>query len=525
MDSYHHYYGQEYTAVPVRRRRRRRRRQSIWPVVCLSVILAVLVGLAVRISVFGKIAHVEEGFDTTVPLHHHLTLPDTVTVQTLALPQGVAVEAHELVSGLEGTDITVSFVAEPSTEILGTQEVELLFTSGNALCKATAQLKRFHLVDRVSVDLDAEPATIRDFIPDGEVVAAFSGTAPEELHESGCGSYELTVECQGRKYPVTYRITESNPPKAVGSSVTTPAGVLPEAYTLVVDVVDESEVTVSYLKRPDVSQLGKQEVTVVLTDEFGNNNQVTATIEVVPNEDGPKFTGLDELRIQVGSTISYKSGVSCTDPQDGKLTFSVDPGNVDNKTVGTYTATYTATDADGHTLTVERTIIVQDEAAAAVEEYARKILSEIITDDMTRDQKIFKVYLYTKANVQFVGTSDKTSITHAAYEGFSTGKGDCYTYYAMNVVFLDMLGIENLEVARVGGTSNHWWNLVLHEDGKYYHVDACPKAIYLDGQTYYRLTDSDLDEYTYDEKVFAHRPNYYVYDKTLPEYQDIEIAQ
>ena len=138
--------------------------------------------------------------------------------------------------------------------------------------------------------------------------------------------------------------------------------------------------------------------------------------------------------------------------------------------------------------------------------------------------QFYQIYLYTKRNVQFVGSSDKSSVVHAAYEGFSTGKGDCYTYYAMNVILLDMAGIENLEVARVGGTSNHWWNLVLHDDGKYYHVDSCPKSIYLDGQTYYKMTDGDLDVYTNNKQVASHRPNYYTYDKTLPEYQDIDIA-
>ena len=159
-----------------------------------------------------------------------------------------------------------------------------------------------------------------------------------------------------------------------------------------------------------------------------------------------------------------------------------------------------------------------------MEQKAQAVLDKIITKNMTRDEKIYKVYYYSRHNVLFVGSSDKRSIEHAAYEGFTTGRGDCYTYYAMNVIMLDLLGIENLEVARVGGTSNHWWNLVLFEDGKYYHVDSCPKSIYLDGQNYSKLTDSDLDEYTNNKQVAAHRPHYYTYDKTLPEYQDIEIA-
>jgi hypothetical protein len=283
-------------------------------------------------------------------------------------------------------------------------------------------------------------------------------------------------------------------------------------------------VTVTYAEVPALTVLGSNEDVLLLTDEFGNSSQVKAVVDVIPAKNGPNFSGLEELHVQVGSTISYKSGVSAVDAEDGELTFQVDPGNVDNKKIGTYTAYYTATDSDGHTLTVPRTVVIQDKAEAAVEKYAADVIKKIITDDMTHDQQIYQIYLYTRKNIQFVGTSDKSSIAHAAYEGFTTGKGDCYTYYAINVVLLNMLGIENLEVTRVGGTSHHWWNLVLHQDGKYYHVDSCPKSIYLQGQTYYKMTDSDLDDYTNNKQVAAHRPHYYTYDKTLPEYQDIDIA-
>ena len=446
-------------------------------------------------------------------------------LKTLAVPSGAVVEPQELVTGLEGTDIAVSFVNEPALEVVGQQKVELLFSLNGAQCIRTAELTRFRMINEISLKLGSEDTPdIRDYIPDANIDADFKGDSLASIDEESCGIHTLIIECDGREYPVTYLVTEDIPPEAVGLTVTVEAGNVPEPETLVDQIVDHSQVTVAYAEVPELNTVGAQEVTLVLTDAFGNSAQVKAVLEVVPSENGPQFTGLDELHVQIGNTISYKSGVSATDAQDGKLTFTVDPGNVDNKTLGTYTAYYTATDSDGNTLTVPRTIVVQDKAEIAVEEYARKVIKEIITDKMTRDQKIYQIYLYTKRNVLFVGSSDKSSITHAAYEGFSTGKGDCYTYYAMNVILLNMVGIENLEVARVGGTSNHWWNLVLHEDGKYYHVDSCPKSIYLDGQTYFKMTDKDLEDYTTNKQVAAHRPNYYTYDKTLPEYQDIDIA-
>lgn len=519
------YVNMEPEAAPaVRQRRKPRRRPGIFSVVILSVILAVLTGLAVRISVFGKIAGVD-GFDTTEGIEWHLTIPETVQLKPLTLPQGAPVEAAELVTGLEGTDILVDFLREPDPDQLGTQEVELIFAQGSASCTKTVTVTRFQLFDTITVKMGDEPVPLRKFVPNEKIDAAFKGTTPADIPADSCGSFQLTVTCDGRDYPVTYLITEDIPPEAEGLKVTTEAGVLPQPETLVGEITDHSQVTVAYVKEPQITMVGVHKVQLVLTDAFGNTAQVNSTVEVVPAKDGPGFTGLEELHIQVGNTISYKAGITCTDPEDGELSFTVEAGSVDNKTLGTYTAYYTATDSDGHTLTVPRTIVIQDKAEAAVEKYARDILADIITEDMTRDQKIYKVYQYTKANVKFVGSSDKSSIVRAAYEGFTTGKGDCYTYYAMNVIFLNMLGIENLEVTRVGGTSRHWWNLVLHDDGKYYHVDSCPKAIYLDGQTYWKMTDSDLDTYTNNKQVAAHRSHYYTYDKTLPEYQNIKIAK
>lgn len=523
MNTSSNYYTEDY--VPVRRTRRKRRRsRGILPILFLSVLLATLTGLAVRVSVFGKIANVDSALDPSTGLTPILRLPDAVQLKPLTLPAGTVIEASELVTGLEGTGINVSFVEEPMVETVGQQTANLLFTSGSAECTRTVVLNYFQLNRTVTGNMGDRAPGIRFFIPDTEIPAVFKGDSPASLPPESCGNHQLIIECDGREYPVTYLVTEDIPPEAVGLSVTVEAGNVPEPETLVGQVVDHSAVHVTYADNPSLCTLGIHEVPLVLTDAFGNTTQVNATVEVIPNKDGPSFTGLEELHLQVGSSISYKTGVSANDAQDGELTFTVDPGDIDSKTVGTYTAWYTATDADGNSLTAPRTIVIQDEAEVAVEAYAKKVLDKIITKDMTRDEQIYKIYYYTRHNVLFVGSSDKSSIVHAAYEGFSTGKGDCYTYYAMNVILLDYLGIENLEVARVGGTSNHWWNLVLFEDGKYYHVDSCPKSIYLDGQDYSKLTDSDLETYTNNKKVAAHRPNYYTYDKTLPEYQDIKIA-
>ena len=306
--------------------------------------------------------------------------------------------------------------------------------------------------------------------------------------------------------------------------ITAEIGSVPDPATLVQRIEDESTVTVTYKNPPELTTVGDYGVTLILTDAYGNTTEIDSVIHTIPAANAPKFTGLDDLKICVGDSVSYKKGVEAVDPQDGSVKFTVDAATVDRNQEGTYTVYYSATDADGNTTIVPRKVIVQNMNQSRMEAYARGILDSIITEDMTRDQKIRVVYQYAKDNVKYVGSSNKESIWVSAYEGLTTGKGDCYTYYAINSVFLDLLGIENLEVRRTGGTSNHWWNLVLHEDGYYYHVDSCPVAV-KDSRVFHgKMTEHDLEVYTNNEGVVNRRPNFYVYDKTLPEYENINIA-
>ena len=494
-----------------RRRNRRRRRKAL--VTTLTVILVFLIAAAVCLDAHRRTVEENKPFE----------LPESVQLQELILADNVPVSATDFVLGLGGTGLRVTFAKEPDPSVLGQQNIELVFTGENGKsCTRTAQLYRFRLEPAVSAVMGGEVADIRDFIPDEKMEAVFIGRSPDKIPEQLCGEFPLRVSCGGREYGVVYTITEEIPPQASPNPVTTGASILPDPAALVKDIVDHSEVTVTYLEEPVLHMLGTYPVTLVLTDAYGNTAQVESEIHVVPAENGPHFSGLEELRIQVGDTIAYKAGVAATDAQDGELSFKVDASGVDNKVEGTYTAYYTATDSDGLTLTVARTIVVLDVATAVVEQHANAVLDQIITEDMTRDQQIQAVYTYTKAHVSFIGTSDKTSIIHGAYEGFTTGKGDCYTYYAMNVVMLGLLGIENLEVRRTGGETNHWWNLVLHEDGLYYHVDSCPVAVSVDGVFHGKMTDSDLKTYT--EAVSWRKINFYTYDNTLPQYEGINIA-
>lgn len=149
----------------------------------------------------------------------------------------------------------------------------------------------------------------------------------------------------------------------------------------------------------------------------------------------------------------------------------------------------------------------QEELDAEVQ----KALSGIITEGMTKLEQAKAVWDFTKGGIRYTGDSDKSDWKSGAYEGLTTRKGDCFTYYAVSRALLTELGIDNLEVQRVGGISSHYWNLVNCGDG-WYHFDATPRSSKLPYFVSFMFTDQEAADYT--ASVGGGR-EYYTFDGSL----------
>ncbi len=107
-----------------------------------------------------------------------------------------------------------------------------------------------------------------------------------------------------------------------------------------------------------------------------NNPECTSNQELVGgkctdidqgNEDAPVISGVSEVELTVGDTFNQLEGVTAVDEVDGDVTADINvTGDLDLATVGNYTLTYTVTDLDGNTNSVERTIIVVSTAGCAI---------------------------------------------------------------------------------------------------------------------------------------------------------------
>ena len=125
-----------------------------------------------------------------------------------------------------------------------------------------------------------------------------------------------------------------------------------------------------------------------------------------------------------------------------------------------------------------------------VDQMADTILARITNDSMSKEEKARAIYSWVRGNLRYVNHSDKGDWVSAAYQGFRTKRGDCYTYYSVSLALLSRCDIPSIEVVRTDG--HHWWNLIDCGNG-WYPFDTTPRSA---GGTFCLLTDAELEAYS-----------------------------
>ncbi len=298
------------------------------------------------------------------------------------------------------------------------------------------------------------------------------------------------------------------------------AGELPDGYSA------------RYAKRYEFTEHKTYPVEIIIRSNVGFETKYDVSLTLVEDTTPPELDGLKDLIAYVGGDgVAYRTGVTPRDNCNGEVTLEVDSSAVNLKKEGVYPVVYTATDMAGNRSVFRMTVTVLEHEITKemLEPLIDNVIDEIIDDGMTQKQKLRAVYDYVYDHVAYSSIADKSSWINAAYEGLTTGKGDCYTYFALSKAFFERLGIENEDVSRkqsavIETGERHFWNLVNLGDGEkdaWYHFDAC----HLNGLSKpwgFLMTDEQLDSYS----AIRNNPNgksdyFYVYDKSgLPETAD-----
>ncbi len=456
-------------------------------------------------------------------------LPDSMVFTDCFAQVGDTLTVSDFVTGIPDS-ITVSFVSEPNTSAFGTYTVILSIQSGTQTVTRPVTLMVYHVKQTLSVStalsdfshlkpadfIDADTQTLQ------KLNLAFENFDASAIRVGVAANYPVAISVNGVSHNVTLSVAHENNSTTIVHNLETVCGVLPSpADFLEISKEQAKELKIEYETSPDVSVPGQIPVRIVMTDSFGNQTVLTAQLTIHAENDMPIFNGLNNFYILTGDTISYKNGVTAIDNVGNPLTFQVDSSKVDRHKAGVYPVTYTATDSAGNTTKKTVHVYVNELTEEYINSLCDEVINKVIKSNMSRDQKIEAVWKYTKRNVLYVGTSDKNDVLRNIYTGLKSGIGDCYTYYCINRRIFNRLGIPNLEVRRVNGKTNHWWNLVQFEDGLWYHVDSCPTPSSLSSYSTFKMTDDVIERYT---EIVGNNRKYYNYDKTLHKYVGIPIA-
>ena len=168
-------------------------------------------------------------------------------------------------------------------------------------------------------------------------------------------------------------------------------------------------------------------IALIATALFTGCNKEDTTAPIVT------LTGDASKTISLNGTYT-EEGATATDDEDGEITPTVS-GTVDEDLTGTYTITYTATDAAGNVGTATRTVIVRNDAYSLEGTY----------DGSETD--INGPYTYVQDNVVTASTTVNNRVE-------ITRLGD----FANNTVYMTVTGttitIPNQTVSNVGTGSN-----------------------------------------------------------------------
>ena len=168
----------------------------------------------------------------------------------------------------------------------------------------------------------------------------------------------------------------------------------------------------------DTTTVGSYVITYTSTDASGNSGTATRTVNVVDTT-APvvTVTGDNPATVELGGTYT-DAGATATDAS-GAVTVVTSGDTVDPDTLGTYTITYTSTDASGNAGTATRTVNVVDTTAPVFTSSSTFVVDEGDTAVGTATATDIQAVTFTISGTVLEITSAGviTFIAPADYEG------------------------------------------------------------------------------------------------------------
>ncbi|MCL1865846.1 MAG: hypothetical protein FWF82_00375 [Oscillospiraceae bacterium] len=421
-----------------------------------------------------------------LPLKVVDTEPPVANPVNVSAPIGASLEPEDFCKDLfDHSEITSEFVTPPDTSQIGTRNVEVKLTDayGNSTnIKAVCEV--FYITPEiVCVKEDgARTFTLEDFIEYEDFSKCRFVRLPREDFYLTTGEYEVVISVNGFECTSKITVVKTTPPAALPKNALIFLGERAESGDLfVLDENNIEPVTSEFAQEPNWEVTGNQNVTVTVTDVFGNAKSVTSVLSIVVDTVAPVITAKD-FDATIGIPILYRTAVEVTDNYDPDPKLSIDSSKVDINKEGVYPVTYTATDRSGNAseVTVNVTVhLITQEILNEIADDRLNSLGVFDTDDPIERVKLIHAYVLKNVKYEAVPNSSYSNNELVVlYNSLSSMKGNCISHQRISEILLTRAGIENQRVINV--QEKHKWNII-KIDGLWFYFDAT--AGYGDGLT------------------------------------------
>lgn len=397
-------------------------------------------------------------------------------------------------------EVTIYFVDKPDYSKEGPVPVCIAVsdTSGNT----TTINRQMYIVEHTGFDVAIGSGEVSNTILSTNLDCREATLVSGTVNTNKIGRYPIVVNVDGEEKNICINVVDTDVPTADAVAVTLDKKQDITASMFVSNIKDSTNVEIEFAKEPDKVNRGIQNVTIMLTDEGGNIAYVDSTLNIQYDAVLPAIFGVSDLSTYIRQTPDYMLGVSAIDDVDGEISVTVDDSKVDYEKTGNYEVTYKATDKSGNVVTQKVTVTVKAIDRDLVASMADEILAEITDDSMTTTEKLWAAYVYVQDNVRYINQADQSSVEKAAYDSFTLGTGDCYSYGALMEIFVERLGGETIFVSRYDSKYNHYWRLCNLGTG-WYHLDATPR-----NSSFKCFMKTDAE-------ILSESETYWKYDKSL----------
>ena len=189
--------------------------------------------------------------------------------------------------------------------------------------------------------------TLEDFLVGDSIFPTMMQTDLEALDLSKPGDYPVSIFHGGFSHTAYVHVRDTVKPTATVQNLTVYSTTPPAASEFVTDIVDATEVTVTYAKPPVPATSGQQQLTIVLTDLGGNVTEYPVTLTFAVDTTPPEILGVKNLTVYLGVPADLLAGISAKDEEDAKVTLTVEDASLNIYAAGRYQVTYVAVNSAG----------------------------------------------------------------------------------------------------------------------------------------------------------------------------------